>query len=248
MTQARDLSQHTLDTLIHRAHLQEVHGADGGAFMSLQSAFGKVGDLRLFHGEKVTKLVYIGMTVAQFGLDSHMIFAFTPPSSPVPHFTLDSVMNGADNFAFHLDLIPRVDLGANLDYLFNVFSGLDGHFEATGKIEGLTPARLGPTQYAIMSPWMLAYRANTSAFAAITDPVNAYLEHWFNLLENGVGDLRFDAETLAERDRLNRAAIFNPKVDRVWAQVDRLLGAETSAFLQSVLKNQQVEHLEGATS
>ena len=248
MTQASNLSHHTLETIVSRAELQEVDGVDGGAFKTLESAFGKVGELRVFHGEKVAKLVYISMTVAQFGLDSHMIFAFTPPTSAVPHFTLDSVMNGEDNFAFHLDLIPRVDLGANLDYLFNVFSDLDAHFEATGKIEGLTPTRLGPTQYAIMSPWMLAYRANTSAFAAINEPVNAYLEHWFGLLENGVGDLHFDNEALAERDRLNRAAIFNPKVDRVWAQVDRLLGADTSVFLQEVLKNQSVESLEGASA
>lgn len=203
---------------------------------------GPVGALRLFAGDVVAKLVYIGLTVPQFGLDSHMIFAFTPADSPLPHFTLDSVMNGPDNFAFHLDLIPRVDLGANLDYLFAVYDALNAPFEETARIEGLTPARLGPTQYAIMSPWMLAYRANASAFDAIAQPVDTYLRHWFGLLEHGLHDLpAYEAAALAERDRLNRAAIFNPRVDRVWAQVDRLIGPDTSATLRDILKNQAVE-------
>ncbi len=242
MSQAHTLAHRTLDSIASRWNLQEVPGAQGPVFLPLNSPMGPVGALRLFAGDVVAKLVYIGLTVPQFGLDSHMIFAFTPAESPLPHFTLDSVMNGPDNFAFHLDLIPRVDLGANLDYLFAVYEALNTPFEETARIEGLTPARLGPTQYAIMSPWMLAYRANASAFDAIVQPVNTYLRHWFSLLENGLPGLpAYEAAALAERDRLNRAAIFNPRVDKVWAQVDRLVGAETSATLRDILKNQAVE-------
>ena len=53
----------------------------------------------------------------------------------------------------------------------------------------------------------------------------------------------YTGEQLTTRDQSNRNAIFNPKIDRVWAQVDRLLGEETSAELQAVLKNQAVEEL-----
>jgi hypothetical protein len=179
------------------------------------------------------------MTVQQFGLDSHMIFAFTPPDSAVPHFTLDSVLNAPD-FAFHIDLIPRVDLGAHLEYLNAAFQPLTEEYQRANKIEGLTPARLTPRQYAIMSPWMLVSRANESAFSQIESSVNHYLDHWFGLVENGLpqevlGTL--DISALAERDRKNRAAIFNPQVDPVWAQVDRLLGAEMSANLREILKS-----------
>lgn len=241
MSAAATLSQHTSEAIRGHFGMTEVPGADGGAYRTLVSPMGPVGAMRLFSGDKVRKMVYIGMTVPQFGLDSHMIFAFTPPDSAVPHFTLDSVMNAPD-FAFHLDLIPRVDLGAELDYLTTVFKPLDAAFEAAGKIEGLKPARLGPTQYAIMSPWMLAYRANAEAFDAIQEPVRAYLEHWFRLADGGIGG--YEGHALAARDQRNRAAIFNPEVDRVWAQVDRLLGADTSAMMRAVLKNQDVE--EGA--
>lgn len=240
MSAARELSHRTLERIRERFAMEEVNGAEGGYYRPLVSPMGPVGELRLFRGSAVCKMVYIGMTVPPIGLDSHMIFAFTPPHSAVPHFTLDSVMNAPD-FAFHLDLIPRVDLGANLDYLMSVYAPLDAVFESVGSIQGLTTARLGPTQYALMSPWMLAYRANAEAFSAIQQPVTAYLEHWFALVEDGLASFSGDADALAERDQLNRAAIFNPQVDRVWAQVDRLLGADVSAFLRDVLKNQAVE-------
>jgi len=48
-------------------------------------------------------------------------------------------------------------------------------------------------------------------------------------------------EGFAARDQLNRDAIFDPEVDKVWAQVDRLVGAETSEKMRSILKNQSVE-------
>ena len=112
------------------------------------------------------------------------------------------------------------------------------------KIEGLTAAQLGPKQYALMSPWMLAYRASESAFEQIQKPVNDYLEHWFNLVENGLPADAVpagDAKYFANRDQLNRNAIFDPTVDKVWAQVERLIGAEMGEKLRGILKNQDLE-------
>ncbi len=270
MTLARTLSLGTLEKIQGRFALREV----GAPYLTLSNpAFPQpLGACRLFTGERVRKMVYIGLTFPPAGLDSHMIFAFTPPDSLTPHFTLDSVLAGP-HFAFHLDLIPRVDLGANLAYLNAVFQPavcrklcnsacrrgsesrayeithksanrlqpLTAELDAAKKIEGLTPAQLSPRQYALMSPWMLAYRATESAFAQIDGAVNAYLEHWFGVVENGVSAPVSDGLSPAERDRLNRAAIFNPEVDPVWAQIDRMLGAEVSAKLREILRNQEVE-------
>lgn len=238
MSAAQNLSHNALKRIQEQFSMTEI----GSPYMPFNSQMGPVGECRIFSGEKVSKMVYIRMTVEAFGLDSHMIFAFTAPDSPIPHFTLDSVMM-AEGFAFHLDLIPRVDLGSNLNYLMDVFNPLDDTFAEASTIEGLTPARLAPTQYAIMSPWMLAYRANAEAFDSIQDPVSKYLEHWFSLVAKGVTDSGYSAEQLTERDQSNRNAIFNPNIDRVWAQVDRLLGEDVSNQLQSILKNQAVEAL-----
>lgn len=146
-------------------------------------------------------------------------------------------------YAFHLDLIPRVDLGANLKYIDACFNPLTEEFQKSLTLEGLSKAHLSPRQYAIMSPWMLAYRADENAFREIESSVNFYLEHWFSLVESGLSEeltKNFTADELAERDRKNRAIIFNPKVDKVWAQVDRLVGAEMSAQMREVLVAQKI--------
>jgi hypothetical protein len=122
-----------------------------------------------------------------------------------------------------------------------IFDNLTPIFEETKKIEGLTPAQLGPKQYALMSPWMLAFRADESAFEQIQTPVNGYLKHWFNLVENGIADDAIPTGDVATRDQLNRNAIFDPEVDKVWAQVERLVGEKTGAKMRDILKNQKVE-------
>lgn len=240
MSLARTLSHGALEALVARFGLREV----GSPYKTLVSPMSPapVGEVRVYAGDKVAKVVYIGVTVPPIGLDSHMFFAFTPPGSDVPHFTLDSVLAGP-HFAFHLDLIPRADLGANLAYLNHAFQPLTPEFDAARKIEGLTPAHLSPRQYAIMSPWMLAYRANESAFAAINPHVDNYLKLWGDLVENGIpAGAAPDATpaALAERDRRNRAALFSPEVDPVWNQMDRLLGPATSAELRDLLKRQEI--------
>ncbi len=241
MSLPEQLSLTALDKIKSRFGLTET----GSPFLTLTSAMSPapVGSVRLFSGEKLHKLVYIGLVVPPIGLDSHMFFAFTKPESYIPHFTLDSVMAGP-YFAFHLDLIPRADLGANLKYMNAAFDALTPIFDEAKKIEGLTAAQLGPKQYALMSPWMLAYRASESAFEQIQKPVNDYLEHWFNLVENGLPADAVpagDGKYFANRDQLNRNAIFDPEVDKVWAQVERLVGAETGAKLREILKNKSVE-------
>lgn len=241
MSLANTLSQNTLKAIVSRFNLAE-HGAPHMTLTSPMSP-APVGQVRVFSGGPIHKMVYIGLTVPPISLDSHMIFAFTAPDSPLPHFTLDSVLAGA-HFAFHLDLIPRVDLGANLAYIDELFQPLTAFYDSAQGIAGLTPARLSPRQYAIMSPWMLAYRANEAAFARIEEHVNQYLAHWFNVVETGVSAATLaslDHDNFRERDGRNRAAIFNADVDPVWTQIDRLLGQTISVKLQDLLRKQELE-------
>lgn len=246
MTLARTLAIDTLNHIRQALRLEEVRRPDGGPVLSLTAAGSgaSVGELRVWTGGPVSKLVYVGLTVPQFGLDSHMMFAFTQPASAVPHFTVDSVWAG-EHFAFHCDLVPRVDLGANLAYLDAAFHPLTERFLATQKIAGLSPAQLTPRQTALMSQWMLAYRANEAAFGAITPVVREYADHWLRLAGDGLGGYGGGAE-LAERDRKNRAALFNPDVDPVWARVDRLVGAQAGERMREILRTQALDGVEAA--
>jgi len=214
----------TLASLVDRLGLQEQQGEGGGAYLPLEShlpmAHGEIGNVRLFTGGPLFRLVtcsmvawwHGGMVVEPIQLDSHMLFAFTPGNSAVPHFTLDSVGAG-EHFAFHRDLISRLDLGANLTYMDEDFGPLTEAYEKGAAIEGLSKAHLSPRQHAIMSPWMLANRATEDAFNSIEETVQTYQAHWFTLLDSGVSEQALGgatAEQLAtldiEGDKIDPAA------------------------------------------
>jgi hypothetical protein len=234
------LAGRTVDAIVDRLSLREVHGSDGGPLMTLVSQMGPapVGQVRVFTGDVVDPLVTVSLAVPAIGLDSHMLFAFTRADSAVPHFTVDSVFAGG-SYAFHLDLIPRVDLGASLAYMNAAYQPLSETCTAARGHDGLSPAALGPRQLALMSPWMLAHRADEAAFRTIDRFVDRYRDHWFALVEGGLPDdamADVDPARLADRDRRNRAALFDPEVDPVWAQVGRLIGEPTAAEIRTLLR------------
>ena len=234
MSLSAELCLSTVEAIADRLELAEVEHTP------LTSAVdgSPVGVHRVLSRDGVASLVYVAMTVEAFGLDSHMCFAFTPPASAVPHFTVDSVLAGP-HYAFHLDLIPRVDPGANLAYIDHCFAPLDEAHSQAGQIDGLTPAHLSRRQWQLMSAWMLAHRADADSFRAVFGTIAAYRDHWLELAVNGVPGEVLDgigADQLAERDARHRAALFNPDVDPVWAQVDRLLGPDTSARIRYSLQ------------
>ena len=235
------LFEDTLHRLVDRLRLTEVESDQGGPYLPLESQLpmiqGSVGSVRLFTGSPLFRVVTCSLAAEPMQLDSHMLFAFTPGSSAVPHFTLDSVKAG-EHFAFHLDLIPRLDLGANRAYMDEVFAPLDDAHEAGSAIEGLSKAHLSPRQYAIMSPWMLANRASESAFTAIEDTVERYQAHWFGLLEKGISEEALggaDASQLQERNLRNKRIIFDPDVDPVWNRITPMIGEEAVATQRALL-------------
>lgn len=217
----------TLETIIERGNLTEITGADGGPYKVLGSVMGPdpVGSVRIFHGDKIAKAVYVGIVVPQIQMDSHMVFAFMPDGSVVPHFTLDSVQAGG-HMAFHLDLIQRVDAGTHMVYNDWAHSPLTETYEAVLANPGYTKAALEPRQLTVMSSWMLAARSTEEAFAELDAPVKAYLDHWFSLVEGEVpAEVVADVSDtdLVARDAKNRGLLFSPEVDKVWAQISRLL-------------------------
>ena len=228
------LLQRTLNRVIEAFGLEEVAGEDGGPWLPLvcQAPMyeGGIGQVRLYRGAPLFQVVTSTIVVPPIQLDSHMMFAFTPSDSAVPHFTLDSVRAGAHH-AFHLDLIPRLDLGAHLAYMDACFTPLTPTFERGQAMQGLSLAQLSPRQYAIMSPWMLAKRATAEAFSAIDDLVDTYLDHWLGLMRGGLPEAALEgvnAAALIERDRRNKAIIFNREVDKVWDQITPLVGQDAA--------------------
>ncbi len=258
-TLASKLSNTTLDQIIAHFDLQEVKGTAGGDFLPLVAeSFGglPVGGMRVWDGGDgpIKKMVYIGVAVDPIGMDSHMIFAFTQPDSLVPNFTLDSVFStlppgmdpimpeGGETYAFHLDLLPAVDLGVNLPYMEKCFIPLTEPQKECQTFDGIIPALLSPAQNAIMSPWMLAQRSDPVAYDAIVfKSAQTYLDHWLNLVDNGLDDIadQVVSSDPAAREAQNRALIFSRELDPVWQKIDMMVGAETSDYMITVLRDRE---------
>ena len=234
MSLPKALHEKVLQAIVERFELLEDTGEDGGPFLPLTSHIpmheGSVGYMRRFTGGPLFQVVTSSIVVPALQLDSHMVFAFTPSDSAIPHFTVDSVCAG-EHHAFHLDLIPRMDLGSQLNYMNEVFLPLTESWERGSAIEGLSRAHLSPRQLGIMSPWMPANRATESAFVDIGKVVDDYLEHWFGLVESGISSAALNgvsATELIERDRRNKFAISNADVDPVWQRIAPLVGKEAA--------------------
>ncbi len=239
MSIVKNLALSTLDTIARSCQLKEV-GSAAEPHKTLRSPMSPepVGAARLFEGQQGERMVYIGMTVPMIHLDSHMVFCFTGPESVVPHFTVDAVHAG-DHYAFHLDLIPRLDLAVNVAYMRCAYEALNAPHAQAKAIPGLSPAQLAPMQLAVMSPWMLAHRATETSMDAVGQVCGSYLDHWLALKKDGLREVSDKlGQDLAKRDLWHRSVLFSPEVDPVWRQVERLLGAPASEDLRSLLMAQ----------
>ncbi|MFG2972485.1 hypothetical protein ACGFYY_05705 [Streptomyces sp. NPDC048331] len=234
---AARLSRSVLDALLAGTELQE--RPTPWSVLTTPAAPDPVGAVRYFRGDGqggVDAVVTVSLVVPAFGLDSHMLFAFGAADGPLPHFTLDSVQAGG-GYAFHLDLVQRVDLAVSPSYADLVYGPLTAPFARASEIPGLTPAAISPRQRSLMSPWMLVHRADESALRAITPIAEEYLRHWLELARAFPADAAAEAKEgdAPLRDRRLRQALFSREIDPVWAQVDRLLGPDATDGLRGLL-------------
>jgi hypothetical protein len=224
--------------------LERVIGALGlveqeDALLPLQAVGGpldgrRIGEFRVYTGGDV-RLVYSRLAVDELGMDTHQVYAFTAPASAVPHLFLDTAIspNTEGTFHFGLDLAPRLDLGANLEHTLTVYTPLDEvRAEAVSRPGVLPVPSLGPLQWTLRSPWMVAAIVAPRDLAALQDVTDAYVDRWLDLVRSGIDS---DAPDLAERDRRSRQAMFNPLTNPVWGLLDRLVGVDTAAAMKDLL-------------
>jgi hypothetical protein len=242
---SQQLSEGTLTHLLDITGATEVHGPDGGNLLVAAGEPGQpTGTMRVFTGGTerqlpVQKIVWTMLQVPARGVTTCMIFAFSDPSTGIPHFTLDCSDHGNGGYAFHLDLLPRVDLATHVPYMDEVFGPLTPLYDAGRSLPGLSATRTTRRQYAMMSPWMLVNLADETAFHAIGGTVRAYADHWHTLVEHGLSDdvTSSLADTdLAARDARVRLNLFSPEIDPVWGRVDSMIGPEAALVMRSQLQ------------
>ncbi len=241
------LVQGVLARVTKELGLVEEVGSDGDALLPLHAQGGpmdgqRIGEFRVFSRDDGTRLVYSRLSIQSFGMDTHQIYAFTAPDSLVPHLFLDTAISPNTNGTFHfgLDLAPRVDLGACLDYVVGLYQPLTDVRSEVLAAPGVLPVpSIGPLQRALRSPWMIAAIAEPGDLKALDPAVSAYVDRWLELVDAGVGPnivASVDWQDADQRDRRNRAAMFSPTTNPVWFLLDRLVGADGSAAMRALLR------------
>jgi len=238
MSLPRDLVVPVLERIVEATGGVEVHGADGGPFLTLTAADGggPGGSVRLFESPALPRLVYCNLDLAAHDLDSHMLYGFAPAASGVPHFTVDAV-DAHGVLAFHADLMPRVDLATHVPYMNAVLTQLDDAFAAVQGDDAFLPAMLSPRQRALMSPWMLANRLTRERFDVAEAPVRTYVEHWLGLVVDGADEAAWGLgdTDLPARDASLRRTVFGGDVDPAWDMAAKAVGAEPIRTLRGLL-------------
>lgn len=242
----RELVLATLDRVVDALGLVEEHNADGEAALPLHAVGGpldgsRIGEFRVFTRADGVRLVYSRLAIDDFGMDTHQVYAFTPATSAVPHLFLDTAIspNTGGTFHFGLDLAPRVDLGASLDYVDAVYTPLTEPRAVALAQPGILPVpSIGPLQWALRSPWMIAAIAAPDDLKSLAPISEEYVGRWLGLVTDGLAEdvsAGVSWQDLGVRDRLSREAMFSARTNPVWILIDRLVGPESSAAMRALL-------------
>jgi hypothetical protein len=245
-TRGRDIVVKVLDQIVKALGLREELAEDKGPVLRLIARGGPMegqdlGNFRVFRGGPIASLVYSAMTIEDFAMDTHQIYAFTKADDPRPSFTLDLAISTNTQGTFHigLDLLPKVDLSSSLPMLSKVYEPLTPVLAEAMKMSGVEAAvSIGPLMRAMRSPWMLAAYVQPDALVRCQPAVDAYLARWLDVVQKPL-----DAEIAADvawqdiktRDQKHRAAMFHPETNRVWLLLERMLGRETVARMRGLL-------------
>ena len=208
---------------------------DSPSWQDLHARETRVGELRVYRGRGVVeKVVSAHFKLETPAIESYMVTVFTRPESPVPHFVLDVVRFGP-KASFHVDLLPKRDLGVSLGYVdccFAPLSQIRADLEQDARFAvGTAPLR----QKAFLSPWMALYTHEPELLEVARSYVDRYFAHWSSLLTTRDPELELDP-VVAARDAVNRKLVFSRELDPVWGMLDRALGAPTVDMLLSALR------------
>jgi hypothetical protein len=179
-------------------------------------------------------------------MDTHQFYAYTAPDSELPHLFVDVAISPGTEGTFHvgIDMIPRVDLGANVAYMQELFLPLTQAQKDGMDVPGvMTADSVGPMHYALRSPWMFAAFVKDDSIAGCATVRDTYVDHWIKLLQDGVSPAVKDevaSQDLSGRDQRNRAALFSPRTNPVWNILGRMVGDEQATRMRDILGSQQI--------
>jgi hypothetical protein len=195
------------------------------------------GLLKVYRGKApVEYIITTSLYVEEIGLESYMLMAFVDPSSALPHFAFDAMTNN-ERGAFHVDYIPRLDLGTHPEYSKQVFEPLNDTLDTMKANPDFSPGDGGRLLLSMLSPWTGLFQATPDKLAGGSTLIDRYVQHWFSLIDKGVS-ANTNVEALADRDRRHRLALYNEENDMLWGLLKNLIGEKDRDLILSLLRGE----------
>lgn len=209
---------------------------DSPAWQDIVSQGRRVGELRVYRGRgRVQKIVTSSFAIGSPAVEGQSVFVLTDPSSPVPHFVLDSLQTGS-RVTFHLDLLPKRDLAVSLPYLDRCYVPLSEVRADLDADARFAAAQLSRRLRSLLSPWNVAHTVDVNDLAVAQAFVDRYVTHWASLLR-GDGKEFESAPEIAWRDVQHRQLLFRRGVDPLWDVLDGLLDRAAVDLMISALSD-----------
>ena len=172
---------------------------------------------------------------------TQLFYAYSRANSLTPHLAVEWAEFG-EEIAVHVDLLPRVDLAVNADYVDEVYRPLDSALAEVRSLPDLKPDPLPPLKAVGFSPWLVAVRGPASLASALAHTVDQYIDHWFSVFSGGVtarvDPISNDPARLVQRDKFHRVTLF-PDNDPQFARITRRAGPNTTAELRAMFRSQE---------
>ena len=207
-----------------------------------------VGELATISGMNIDKAVGVDL---EFEDDDGLMWArqfyvFARTVALMPHLAIEWTGSGVDTddrVGVLVDLLPRIDLAVNLDYVDEVYGPLTDTFDEARRIDGAEISSVSPRRAIAMSPWRLSVSVPVDQVVALAPLVDRYVTRWLDVNSGGVGSpvdpLASDQSRLVQHDRFHRNSLFDPASDSDWGRIDRVLGPDTAAELRLTLRSQR---------
>jgi hypothetical protein len=214
----------------HLIRLLNAHQVDTRTFTGVDDAHGT---LTVHHGRAT--LVDARLWIPAHGVDSVMQHAFAPSGSSTPHLVSDLAGLADGRWHFHVDLLPRVDVVRDTDYLDHVFRPLTAVHDQAYELPGSTPIPLPLRLRALASSWLVGVVGGSDDAAAFARVHDSYVARFIELLDHPPTVALSPAE-LRGRDAAHRAALFDAATDEVWEVLIDFVGADAVNEILSAVR------------
>ncbi len=207
-----------------------------------------VGELATISGMNIDKSVGVDLEFEDESgpLWTRQFYVFARTVSLVPHLAIEWTghrVGAVERVGVLADLLPRIDLAVNLDYVDEVYGPLTDAFDEARGIDGVEITSVPPRRATAMSPWRLSVSVPKDQVVALAPLVDRYVTRWIGVNSGGVGSpvdpLASDQSRLVQHDRFHRNSLFDPASDADWRRIDRVLGPDTAAELRLTLRSQR---------